>query len=127
MKVLTATTRTQGARSSDFSYTVAGELVYLGLVCTRDEQDPDSDDACGCARSFVGANSHRATTTAEVADLEMDVTDVELAIGSSLQQSGWATQEDCAATEAALDEMLEIADSYPVGAVLRRRLDEIEW
>jgi hypothetical protein len=94
MKVLTATTRTQGDRSSDFSYTVAGELVYLGMVCTRDEQDPDSDDACGCARAFAGCNSHKSTTTAEVTDLDMSWSDVSIAVAASLHQGGWTAQED---------------------------------
>jgi hypothetical protein len=127
MKVLAATTRTQGDRSSDFSYTVDGELVYLGMVCDADERDPDSDDACGCSRAFVGCNSHKATTTAEVVDLELERSDVAIAVGSSLHQGGWTAQEDAAAVEEIVEEMLEIADSYPLGAVLRRRLDIIEW
>lgn len=68
MRVLTATTRLQGSRPGDFCWTVDGELVYLGLVCQRDEDDPDG--GCGCGRSFSGLNSHRATTTALVREVD---------------------------------------------------------
>lgn len=42
--------------------------MYLGVVCDRDERDPDGPDACGCALAFAGLNSHAATTTAEIGD-----------------------------------------------------------
>jgi hypothetical protein len=124
MKVLTAT---KGELDTDFHHTVAGELVYLGLVCSRDERDPDAPDACGCGRAFVGANSQKATTTAEVTDVEMGRSDVATAVAASMHQGGWTAQEDPTAVEEIVEEMLEIADTYPVGAVLRRRLDTIEW
>ena len=64
MKVLVATSQTQGQRENDFNFCVEGELVTVGLVCATDRYDPDG--GCGCGRAFAGLNSHRATTTAKV-------------------------------------------------------------
>src|SRR5579862_8855950 len=52
MKILTATSRTQGQRNSDFNWCIEGELVHFGLVCAADQDDPDG--GCGCGRAFAG-------------------------------------------------------------------------
>jgi hypothetical protein len=62
MKVLVATTMRQGQVDDDFCYTIDGELVRLPFI------ECDCGDSCGCTRSFAGLTSHRATTTALVAD-----------------------------------------------------------
>ena len=53
MKVLVATSDTQGARENDFSFCIEGELVTVGLVCAADEQDLMV--AAGCGRAFAGS------------------------------------------------------------------------
>jgi hypothetical protein len=119
MKVLVATSDTQGERDNDFSYCIEGELVTVGLVCAADELDPDG--GCGCGRAFAGLNSHRATTTAKVKDVELSEDDYVEALRSSLAQQGWPT-EDVAELAAWL---VQLVSSWPIGAVIERRLDDI--
>ena len=121
MRVLVATAQTQGERSNDFHYCIEGELVWIGLVCTDDQRNPDG--GCGCGRSFAGMNSHCATTTARVADLNTDFAHYAEALLSSLQGQGWPTRE---AIPLAGD-LVDIAAEFPIGAVLERRLDELRW
>jgi len=73
MKVLVATTRTQGARPNDYHYCIEGELVRINEVCARDRGDPDG--GCGCGRGFGGLNSHQATTTARIAEVPLTLAD----------------------------------------------------
>jgi hypothetical protein len=119
MKVLVATHDTQGQRANDFCYCIEGELVTVGLVCAADEGDPDG--GCGCGRSFSGLNSHKATTTAKVKEVELSEEDYIEALRSSLEQQGWPT-EDVAELAAWLTELV---DSWPTGAIVERRLDDI--
>ena len=120
MKVLVATNDTQGQRVNDFSYCIEGELVTVGLVCAADERNPDG--GCGCGRAFAGLNSHRATTTAKVKDVELSPEDYVEALRSSLEQQGWPTED---VTELAAW-LTELVDSWPTGTIVERRLDDIE-
>jgi hypothetical protein len=119
MKLLVATSRTQGDRENDFSYCVEGELVYLGFVCAIDQDDPDG--GCGCGRAFSGLNSHRPTTTAEIRDVDLTVDDATEAVTSSLEQGGW----DPSLAAGFVAELRDIADHFRVGTVLGRRIDEV--
>ncbi|MGS0685607.1 DUF7715 family protein [Nakamurella sp. GG22] len=121
MKVLVATTRTQGARSNDFDFCVEGELVWIGAVCADDRRDPDG--GCGCGRAFAGMSSHRGTTTARVAELDLDFAHYAEALRSSLKAQGWPTRQAIPMA----GELTDLADDFPIGAVLERRLDEIRW
>jgi hypothetical protein len=56
MKVLVATSRSQGSEEGDYCWTSEGEVVRL-VDCP--------DDYCRCS-AFGGVESHRATTTALV-------------------------------------------------------------
>ncbi|PTR36652.1 hypothetical protein C8K38_12345 [Rhodococcus sp. OK611] len=121
MRGLVATARTQGQRDNDFDFCVEGELVWIGLVCARDEADPDG--GCGCGRAFSGLNSHRATTTARVAELAgFTGDDYVEALRSGLAQAGWPPN---LAGELAGD-MLAIAAHWPAGTVIERRLDRFQ-
>jgi hypothetical protein len=119
MKVLVATSDTQGQRGNDFSYCIEGELVTVGLVCAADEADPDG--GCGCGRAFAGLNSHKATTTAKVKDVELSEEDYVEALRSSLAQQGWPT-EDVGELAAWL---VQLVSTWPTGSVIERRLDDI--
>lgn len=120
MKMLVATSRPQGARANDYHHCTEGELVWIGLVCRKDRDDPDG--GCGCGRGFGGLNSHRATTTALVADLPgFTRDDYVLAIRSSLATQGWPPS----VAEEIADGQLDLASNYPAGTVLERRLDDI--
>jgi hypothetical protein len=120
MKILTATSRTQGRRSNDFHWCIEGELVHFGMVCAADRADPDG--GCGCGRAFAGLNSHRATTTAMIREIEGFTRDDYIeAIRSSLFQQGW----DPGTAEDEADELIRIVRDWPVGAVTERRLDRV--
>jgi hypothetical protein len=119
MKVLVATSDTQGERENDFSFCIEGELVTVGLVCAADEQDPDG--GCGCGRAFAGLNSHRATTTAKVKEVELSEDDYVEALRSSLAQQGWPTED---VSELATW-LAQLVSTWPTGAVIERRLDDI--
>jgi hypothetical protein len=119
MKVLVATNRTQGLRKNDYDHCIEGELVWITLVCAADAADPDG--ACGCGRGFGGLNSHRATSTARVADLAFTRAEYREAIRSSLAAQGWPPSY---AAEIA-DDLLALAASWPVDAVVERRLDDV--
>ncbi|MBB5857250.1 hypothetical protein ACFQ05_30580 [Amycolatopsis umgeniensis] len=110
MKLLVATSKTQGARENDFTHCVEGELLWIAPCC--------DDDECGCSRSFAGLNSHRGTTTALVADLpDFTYSDYTEALRSSLAAQGWPAD---AADETA-KEMLAFTAGWEVGVVLERR------
>jgi hypothetical protein len=119
VKLLVATGRTQGARPNDFTFAIDGELVYAGLICARDRYDPDG--GCGCGRAFSGLASERATTTAEVRDVEGTRVDLLRAFGDGLERQGWG--RDVAVD--VLNDVLDITSRLPVGTVVERRLTRI--
>lgn len=121
MKVLVATARTQGTRPNDYHWCIEGELVRIGEVCPRDQADPDG--GCGCGRGFGGLNSHRATTTAMVAEVPLAREEYVEAIRSSLQQQGWDPCACCSTDEA--DDLAALVADWPIGSVVERRLDEL--
>jgi hypothetical protein len=128
VKVLTATTQTQGQRDSDFACCIPGELVQpFAVICDRDlEEGPDG--GCGCGRSFAGLNSSKATTTALVKDIAgYTVDDLVTAVMATLQQEGWADEyDDPDRTARELAEALaETAADYDDGDVLEIRLGVI--
>lgn len=104
MNVLTAAV---GTEPDDFAYTLAGEVVYLGVVCERGEEG-----RCVCGRSFTGMTSGEPTTVAVVGDL--DVTRGQLV-------AMFAPFADGELAGDFADEVLEVAAGYPLGTRLRRR------
>ena len=121
MKVLVATDRTQGDRANDYNFCIEGELVRINEVCTRDRGDPDG--GCGCGRGFGGLNSHRATTTARIAEVPFSLADYAMALQSSLQQQGWDPCDDCAMSEAV--DLAALVLGWPSDSVVERRLDQL--
>lgn len=116
MRVLTATSTTQGDRPDDRCWATEGELVSLPLLeCSC----PD----CGCDRSFAGLDSHRATTTCVVADVSLEPTDLRRAVVRSLAAGGWLVDLPALDRELVDDvvtRILEVAGSFPPGTVLAR-------
>lgn len=69
-------------------------------------------------------SSMRATTTAFVRDLAMDVREVQIALAASLHLAGYLTDPD--EVDAVADEayqLVEIAAAFEVGDVIERRID----
>ncbi|MGW3352645.1 DUF7715 family protein [Nonomuraea rubra] len=122
MHVLAETRHTQGQRPNDFNNCVPGELVRLASVCDRDRGDPDG--MCGCARSFAGFTSAKATTTAIVIELDMtrDAYLHDLARSYRLPP-GTGVDEDLVAEA---DQLIALAASLPLGAVIEIRGDVAE-
>ncbi|GAC52445.1 DUF7715 family protein [Gordonia amicalis] len=82
MKVLTATA-SGATRHDDFCHAVEGEIVLPSwVVC--------DSRTCGCDRAFGGLNSHQATTTIMVRDLDLTVEDLTAATFGYLESAGWA-------------------------------------
>ena len=124
MRLVVATTRDQGRRENDFNFCVDGELVMLGMVCARDQADPDG--GCGCGRAFTGLSSHKATTTAQVRDVDLTQADLMLAVQSHLEQSGWTAMgvgDDSAREFVA--EMVELGEQFDEGTIVERRIDDV--
>lgn len=126
MKFLVATNRTQGVLDGDYAYCVPGELLWITMVCDRDLRDPDG--GCGCGRGFGGLTSHRATTTAEVVDLDMTEADLRMAVTTSLSDQGWLPAELAREHQDIVDEAVglvrALAEPLPEGTIVRRRIDE---
>jgi hypothetical protein len=91
MKVLTATSQTQGWRHNDFCWAVEGELVFFApFECGRGS----IDDECGCRRSMAGLASHRATTTMKVVEREdLDPETYFALIADGVQSQGYVSEE----------------------------------
>jgi len=123
MKLLTATATSQGTRDNDFSWTIDGELVLIGIVCARDQADPDG--GCGCGRAFSGLSSHRATTTARVLDLPLTREDVSKAIAGYYESAGYGVFEPSELDDE-IDEMLRVASAWDIGTIVERRLDRLQ-
>jgi hypothetical protein len=122
MKLLTATSLTQGDRDNDYHWCVEGELIRFDVVCGRGEREPDG--GCGCGRGFAGMSSMRATTTAVIRDLPMEVLDVQIALAASLHAAGYlADPSDLAAVAPEAVELISIAREFDVGDVIERRLN----
>ena len=126
MKFLVATDRTQGDLDGDYAWCIPGELLWITMVCGRDLRDPDG--GCGCGRGFGGLTSHRATTTAEVADLDMTEADLRLAVTTSLTDQGWLSYSTEPEQAEIVTETIELvralAEPLPEGTIVRRRIDD---
>lgn len=122
IKTLVATKRGQGQRANDFSHTEEGEPVSFPMIeCTGEKPD----DNCGCARSFSGNKTARATTTAEVR--EADITALVKQRAEFLAKH-WSMKPAEALSEAAADvrQMAECAEMWAVGTVVEKRGDVVK-
>jgi hypothetical protein len=105
MRVLTAAV---ADGPDEFSWTVPGELVVLTVPCP-------AGHACGCTAGFAGLSSRRATSCAQVTDLDISAATLVAMLND------WP--ESTAMTLAG--EVLTIAATYPVGTLLRRDRDRV--
>ena len=127
MKVMVATSQTQGKRNNDFSWTEEGELVKFGMECDGE----DVDGKCGCRRSFAGFKTHKAGTTAMVVERDMTREDFFDEMCEALKQEGWYRPDEdfglsVSDIDEEVDELLNIANGFPVGSVLEKRGNKIQ-
>ena len=115
MKILVATTKTQGTRKNDFCFVPEGEPLTFGFECDHEAIDGN----CGCRRALVGIACLKATTTMAVAETATDRAAFIAALVVSSKTSGFNFGADQVAPVA--DEVLRIAGRFPAGTVLERR------
>jgi hypothetical protein len=131
MKGLVATSRTQGDRDDDFMWCVPGELAWLPpVVCDGEVDGTDNAVRCGCGRSFGGLASHRATTTVEVAQINMTEAEFAWAYETSLRDQGWISPaESREDAQLIVDEVVgfvrAVAEPMPIGTLIRRDFEEL--
>ncbi|WP_022887097.1 DUF7715 family protein [Glaciibacter superstes] len=124
MKALVATGETQGARQSDFTHCVDGELVWMLDPCPTSMRSPDGP--CACGRSFSGMSSHGYTTTALVRDIPwLTEGNYAAAMRASFDANGWCSCCRMRPVPTLIRELTERAAALPVGAVVERRLNEV--
>ncbi len=116
MKLLVATTKTQGQRKNDFCFATVGELVKLGSEC-----DGESiNGSCGCKRSMTGMDSSKGTTTMIVAELpHIDAKKLAKLLFDSDKKAGW--NFSMGEEEETGDELARIANCFKVGDVVEKR------
>jgi hypothetical protein len=125
MKVLVATRATQGARATDSSNCVDGELVWMIDPCPMSQRDPDGE--CPCGRSFSGMSSLGSTTTAMVRELQgFSVADYESALLGCFQAKGWCNCCTAHPLNEQVSDLMDLAASLPEGAVIERRVNYVE-
>jgi hypothetical protein len=126
MRVLAATTKTQGQRPGDFFWCIEGELVIPPLkVCNQDWEARDlgtgDTGGCGCGRAFTGLGSGKYTTTAEVRELDTDLVRYTAAIIDGIaKQHGRISF----GTPVAL-QLAAAAEAHAIGTVFRYRIGEL--
>ena len=123
MKVLTATSQTQGLRDSDYCYTLEGELVMFPPIecdCT----------GCGCRWGMAGLASHRATTTMMVADrVDLDLATYSDLVVGGIKEQGYLPEELRGDPEVQewlrtfVDDLVNSAAGFEPGTVLERAGD----
>ena len=124
MRVFVATSATQGARRSDSTRCVDGELVWLRDVCPDSRRRPDGP--CPCARSFAGMSSNKDTTTALVREIVgLTRAEYEAALVASFHSQGWCRYCTGRPVTDVIDELIVLAGVFPAGTVIERRADTL--
>ena len=94
-------------------------MAFPLVECTNERPD----DHCGCRRSFCGLDTAKATTTAVVAELDIDETELTRRIADSARRRFGEELAKYAEKEA--KQALRIAGRFEVGEVLERRGNKI--
>jgi len=115
-KVLVSTKETQGKRCSDFSHVPEGEIVQFPMIECSNES---IDGGCGCRRSMSGVETHKATTTMKIMEMDLDPEELYIIIKKSLKASGWPVGRETILKY--VKELLEFAEQFEVGDLVERR------
>lgn len=116
IKCMVATKETQGQRENDFCFATEGEIVRFGPLCCSDK---NLDGGCGCARSLIGIESGKATTTMKI--VEMDITQAKYL--AMVKASVKRTEDDATDETIELDamEVLYASEQFGVGFIIEYR------
>jgi hypothetical protein len=118
MKIIVATSETQGQRPGDFNFVPEGEVV---IVSDCDCLHP----GCDCIRSMVGIHCGKGTTTMKVVESDLTREEYRRLIRGAKQ--GYA---DLGVDESIFDEqadaLLALAAEFTPGAVIERDGEDFE-
>ena len=122
MKLLVATTETQGQRENDFCWATEGEIVDFGSECDGESVD----GPCGCRRGMIGIESHKTTTTMKVVDrLDVDADSLAATILAGQIDAGWVKVSGAAAALGYAHQeaqyLIDTAAQFDVGDIVERR------
>lgn len=127
MKVFVATSEGQGLRYGDFFNSNEGDLVLFPSECDRD--DNEIDGSCGCRRCMCGFESG-STTTFKVAEINLTKEKYFEKFMAFQVEFGWAAEGIFEGVrefaEAEFEELIELANDFPVGLVLEKRGNTIQ-
>ncbi len=116
IKCMVATKDTQGQRENDFCFATEGEIVRFGPLCCSDK---DLDGGCGCARSLVGIESGKSTTTMKIVELDITQAKYLAMVKASVKKS-----DDDATDETIEQEALEVlfaSEQFGLGFIIEYR------
>jgi hypothetical protein len=112
MKIIVATSETQGRQPGDFNFVPDGEIVMVS--------DCDCLHAgCDCVRSMVGIKNGKGTTTMKIVESNMTGEEYRRLIKEANHSYGELGIDDITFNEQA-DALLDLAMQFPVGAVIER-------
>jgi hypothetical protein len=112
MKIIVATSETQGQRPGDFNFVPDGEIVMISdCDCLR--------PGCDCVRSMVGINSGKGTTTMKVVESDITLDEYCRLIGEANQGYAELGVDDQIFNEQA-DALLDLAMQFLAGTVIER-------
>ena len=116
IKCMICTKETQGQRESDFCLATDGEIVRYGNLCCSDLK---LDSGCGCARSLIGVDSGKGTTTMKIVELDMTKEEYLEKIKDSIK----LTDDDASEETALLDamEVLYASEQFGEGFIIEYR------
>jgi hypothetical protein len=113
VRIIVATSETQGNRPGDFNYVPEGEIVMVGdCDCLH--------EGCDCSRSMVGILSKMGTTTMMVVESDLTRDDFRRQIreaNSEFEELG----VNGSVYEEQADALLDLAKEFPAGAVIERK------
>lgn len=112
MKLIVATSETQGQRPGDFNFVPNGEVVIVSdCDCLH--------EGCECSRSMIGVLCGKGTTTMMV--IESDLTrDDYLRTIREANKSYAALGVDESLFDEQADALLQLAAEFPAGAIIER-------
>lgn len=125
MKVLVATSLTQGTRAGDVMSCVDGELVFMVGACPYGRRRPYG--ACNCGITFRGMTSDGVATTAVVR--AMPGLSIDAYIDCLDATHRFRREWGCTCELDAFGDawtLLARAGSLPVGTVVERYVDRLE-
>lgn len=112
-----ATKATQGERKSDFCFVASGELLRFGTECDGER----IDGPCGCRRSLVGIQCHKATTTFVVQEAPISEQEFVEKLRSSYAAAGFGNFLTYEEVREEAIQLMQTAAAFPTGCIVEKR------